>query len=266
MKEQIQALLGGAQVIGRNLVWLDETASTNTYAKQLALEGAEHGTAVMADTQTAGRGRMDRSFHSPKGKGLYLSVVLRPKAPLQRLMCVTALAGVAVCDAVETVCGLRPGMKWPNDPVLGGRKICGILTELVTPPEGSPVVILGIGVNVLHTEEDFPPELRPIASSLAMEVGRPVDRLQLAAEVLRRLEETDAALNSGDWGEALHRYRRDCVHLGKRIRLMGPGGPETVTALDVDERFGLVVLKENGEKTTVRSGEISVRGLFGYTE
>lgn len=266
MERLIRQYLGEPARVGKRLLYFQELASTNTYARELALAGAEDGTVILADGQTAGRGRMDRAFHSPGGKGLYLTVLLRPAAPVERLSCVTALAGVAVCDAAEAVCGVRPGLKWPNDPVLGGRKLSGILTELVLMPDGSPAVALGIGVNVLQTAEDFSPELRPIATSLFMELGRTVSRERLAAELLGRLEGACAALERGNWPDWTERYRRDCVHLGKQVRLIGPGGQETVTALDIDEGFGLIVKGADGEIRAVRSGEISVRGLFGYTD
>jgi len=253
-------------VIGSAMLRFDEIDSTNTCTKRLAMEGAADGTVVIADFQTAGRGRMGRSFQSPKGKGIYLSVLLRPDVPAERLASVTALAGIAVCDAVEEVCGIRPGLKWPNDPVLGKRKICGILTEAVTDPEGKPALILGIGINVLQTEEDFAPEIRPIATSLFAETGCPVSREELTKHLLERLEQAYLVLKTGDMSEWVRTYRTDCVHLGRKIWLIGPNGRETATALDVDESFGLVVAGEDGAVRTVRSGEISVRGLFGYAE
>lgn len=265
MEGKIRRFLGEPALVGKEILYFDELDSTNTCAKKLALDGAADGTVVVADFQTAGRGRMGRSFQSPRGKGLYLSVLLRPEGPAERLACVTALAGVAVCNAVERVCGVRPGLKWPNDPVLGSRKLCGILTELVMMPDGTPAVILGIGLNVLQEEGDFFPEIRPIATSLAMELGRSVSREELAAELLRQLEPAYAALNRGSWHPWVERYKQDCVHLGKQVRLIGSGGEETATAVDIDETFGLVVVGEDGQKRAVRSGEISVRGLFGYT-
>ena len=128
-ESEIRSHLGETRTVGRTLCCFPELDSTNNYAKALAQKGAPDGTAVIADRQTSGRGRMNRSFQSPKGKGIYLSVLLRPVLSPEHLPLVTALAGVALCDAVEKVCGARPGLKWPNDPVLNGRKLCGILTE-----------------------------------------------------------------------------------------------------------------------------------------
>jgi len=252
----------------RDLRCFDTIDSTNTYARQIALEGAADRTAVIADCQTAGRGRMGRSFQSPRGKGVYLSVLFRPDLPPERLMPVTALAGLVVCDAVERLCGVRPGLKWPNDPVLGNRKLCGVLTEMALEGETGRVqhLVVGIGINVLHTPEDFQEEVAEIATSLQMELGKSVSRSRLTALLLEELDRVYEALRSGNLEAYLASYRRDCVNLGKTVQLIGPEGRETVTAVDVDEAFGLVVRTPEGDEKTVRSGEVSVRGLYGYVE
>ena len=266
MREKIRACLGSVAVIGRELEWFECIDSTNTYLKRKALDGAPDGLVAVADYQRAGRGRMDRTFQSPVGKGIYLSVLLRPDLPPERILPVTALAGVAVCNAVERICGVRPGLKWPNDPVLGNKKLCGVLTELVADPERGLAVVLGIGINVLHRAEDFSPDVVAMATSLAMELGRQEDRTQLTAALLEELDGMYAALKSGDlscWREI---YRRDCVNLGRQVRLLAEESTETVTAVDIDPQFGLVIRCEDGREETVRSGEVSVRGLYGYVE
>lgn len=265
---EIRSFLEETAVVGRELQCFDEIDSTNNYAKRIALSGAPDGTVIVADCQTAGRGRMDRSFQSPKGKGIYLTALLRPELPPERLLPVTALAGVAVCAAVERVCGVRPGLKWPNDPVLGSRKLCGILTELSVEAETgrAQYLVLGIGVNVLQTAEDFTPEVAEVATSLAMALGRPVSRPALAAALIEELDRLYTALRAGDLSEYLAAYRRDCVNLGKAVQLISPAGRETVTAVGIDGDFGLVVRGADGEERAVRSGEVSVRGLYGYVE
>lgn len=265
---EIRSFLEETAVVGRELQCFDEIDSTNNYAKRIALSGAPDGTVIVADCQTAGRGRMDRSFQSPKGKGIYLTALLRPELPPERLLPVTALAGVAVCAAVERVCGVRPGLKWPNDPVLGSRKLCGILTELSVEAETgrAQYLVLGIGVNVLQTAEDFTPEVAEMATSLAMALGRPVSRPALAAALIEELDRLYTALRAGDLSEYLAAYRRDCVNLGKAVQLISPAGRETVTAVGIDGDFGLVVRGADGEERAVRSGEVSVRGLYGYVE
>ena len=257
------------QWAGRKLYCFDTTGSTNTDAKRLGEEGEPHGTVVTADLQTAGRGRMDRSFQSPRGKGVYLTALLRPNLPPERLLPVTAMAGVAVCGAVEELCGVRPGLKWPNDPVLGGKKLCGILTELSLEGETGRVqyLVLGIGVNVGQRLEDFSPEVAEMATSLSIALGRPVSRPALAAAEIRALDRLYADLLAGNLAPYLAAYRRDCVNLGKSVQLISPDGSrETAQALDVDNDFSLVVRTAAGEIRTVRSGEVSVRGMYGYIE
>ena len=251
---EIRRFLGETARVGRTLVCLAEVDSTNLRARQLAAEGAADGTVVVADRQTAGRGRLGRSFQSPGGQGIYLTALLRPDLPPERLSPVTAMAGVAVCRAVERLCGVSPGPKWPNDPVLDGKKLCGILTELSLEGETARVqeLVLGIGINVSQRPEDFTPEVREIATSLVQALGHAVSRPALAA---------------GETGPYLAEYRRRCVNLGRTVRLLRPdGGGETAEALDIDEEFGLVVRRPDGAVKTVRSGEVSVRGLYGYTE
>lgn len=266
---EIRSFLGRTAVVGRELRCFDELGSTNDYLKALPQADAPDGLAVTADSQTAGRGRMDRSFQSPKGAGVYLSVLLRPALPPDRLPPMTALAGVAVCAAVERACGVRPGLKWPNDPVLNGKKLCGILTEVSLEAETGRLqsMVLGIGINVSQRAEDFSPEVREVATSLLQELGEPVSRPRLAAALLEELDAAYAALLGGDLSAYLAAYRRDCVNLGRTVQLIPfAGGRETAEAVDIDEDFSLVVRGAGGEERTVRSGEVSVRGLWGYTE
>ena len=265
---EIRSFLGPTRLVGRELRCFEELDSTNNYLK--TLPEAPDGLAVTADSQTAGRGRMDRSFQSPKGQGMYLSVLLRPHLPPDRLPPVTALAGVSVCAAVERVCGVRPGLKWPNDPVLNGKKLCGILTEMSLEAETGRVqsLVLGIGINVSQGPEDFSPQVREMATSLGQALGKPVSRPRLTAALLEELDRTYAALLAGDLSAYLSAYRRDCVNLGKTVQLLpfGGGERETAQAVDIDEDFSLVVRGPDGKERTVRSGEVSVRGLYGYTE
>lgn len=260
------------QTLGRylegewNLHCMEEIDSTNTYLKCIAAEGAPHGTVAVANRQTGGRGRMGRSFQSPEGKGIYLSILLRPKLSPEEMMPVTALAAVAVCNAVEQVCGIRPKIKWTNDIVLGGKKLCGILTESVLGGDGQVMaLVIGVGINVHHRAEDFTEDVAAIATSLDAELGREISRPELAAALCRNLLALGERLG-GDYAAELAAYRRDCLNLGREVRLLWSGSQETVTAVDVDEQFGLVIRRADGTEDTVRSGEVSVRGLYGYVE
>lgn len=265
MEEIIRSLTEQNCIVGSELRCFPVLDSTNTLLKELALQGAADGTAVIAKHQTAGRGRMGRMFESPAGKGLYLSVLLRPKLPPERFLPVTALAAVAVCSAVEKLCGVRPGVKWPNDLVLGGKKLAGILTELVVDEDGRPGIVLGIGVNLFQKGEDFSPEVAQIATSLERE-GCPVVEEELTAAVLRELDRMYHALSAGDLESWYQQYCRDCVNLGKRVQLLSSGCRQDALALDVDEDFGLLVRLPDGTETVIRTGEVSVRGLYGYAE
>ena len=245
---------------------LEEIDSTNSYLKREALSGAPHGTVAVANSQNAGRGRMTRSFQSPPGKGVYLSILLRPQLPPEALMGVTGMTAVAVCSAVERTAGIRPKIKWTNDLVLNGRKLCGILTELAVEGETglTQSLVIGAGVNVSHTPEDFGPEVAGMATSLAQE-GYAVSRSALAAAMIEELGRLGEALG-GEIGPWVDAYRRDCITLGKPVRLLWTGGQEEALALDIDDQFGLLVRMPDGSEKTVRTGEVSVRGLYGYTE
>lgn len=245
------------------ILCLEETGSTNTLLKGMALEGAPSGTVVIAHRQTAGKGRLGRSFHSPEGLGLYLSVLLRPRCAPEAVMCATGMTAAAVCRAVEKTCAARPGIKWVNDLVLGGKKLCGILAETVMTEEGL-ALILGVGVNVHHGEADFPPEVACLATSLARE-GFPASRSALAGALIGEMLELEKALG-GDVSRWVEFYRARCVNIGRDVRLLWSDQCRRARALDVDGRFGLVVRYENGEQETLRTGEVSVRGLYGYTE
>lgn len=240
----------------------DSLDSTNVRAKAMALEGAPHGTVIIADHQTAGRGRLGRRFHSPAGSGIYMSIILRPECPPTALMHLTCAVAIAVCDGVEDALGVRPGIKWINDLVSGGKKLAGILTELHIAP-GSGLVdhaIVGIGLNCNQRPEDFPPELRDIACSAAMITGKPVDREVLIRAIIQRIRTIDLEQKA----DILHRYRKDCVTLGKEVAVIRGDTMRNGTALDVDENGALVVRFSDGHLEAVDSGEVSVRGLWGY--
>lgn len=243
----------------------DTLDSTNTQCRRLAAEGAMSAV-VTADCQTAGRGRMGRSFQSPPGLGLYLSVLWRAGLRADTLPMITPLAAVAVCRAVESVCALHCGIKWPNDLVLGGRKVCGILTESAFRPAGTPDwVVVGIGVNVSQTAADFSPDVAAMATSLRTESGREVSRDALARALVGELTELhdrvlpDPALWRAD-------YCARCVNVGQRVRLERGGQVRDAAAEGIDPYYGLTVRYDDGTSETLRGGEVSVRGLYGYSE
>lgn len=247
------------------LICLDTVDSTNNYAKTLAMRAAAERTAITADEQTGGRGRLGRSFQSPKGKGIYLTMLFRPDISPARAATLTACTAVAVCEGIEAAVGISPGIKWTNDIVLGDKKLCGILTEMALEGETGALqyIVTGIGINVNHTPEDFSPEVRPIAASLRQQLGRPVPRGRLCACVINALDDMYSDWLSGG-GDHRERYRRRCLTLGKPVRILRGDQAREAFAEDIDDDFGLIVRYPDGHRETVSSGEVSVRGLYGY--
>lgn len=244
-----------------SLELLSETDSTNTYAKERARLGAEHFHTVIAERQTCGRGRLGRSFYSPKGTGLYMTVILRPEGfTEERTRSLTTMAAVAVCEAIEAVCGKEAVIKWVNDVFADGKKVCGILTEASFSLEESRLqyAIVGIGVNILAPKDGFPPELSDIAGAV-FETDTADARCRLCAEILNRfsfyLEKDDTSYAD--------EYRKRCFVIGKRVTVHSLGSDEVkaATAIDVDDRCRLCVEYENGERELLSSGEISVRPI-----
>ena len=242
-----------------------EVGSTNTLLKQMAAEGAAAGTVLIADRQTAGRGRLGRSFLSPGGVGVYLSALIRPNCAPTALMHLTCAVAVAMCDAVENAFGFRPGIKWTNDLVVGNKKLGGILTELGLDPKTGMVdhAILGIGINCGQTESDFDESIRSMATSVRMVTGQNASRERLIAGMVKALEAMDKALLSSP-AAILERYRADCITLGQDVSILRGDEVRHGRALDIDAEGGLIVRYDSGETGTVTSGEVSVRGLYGY--
>lgn len=243
-----------------SVLYFDSIDSTNTRAKLLAAQGAPQGTVLIAGHQTGGRGRLGRSFSSPGGMGVYMSVILRPNCPPAELMHLTCAVAVAMCDAVEASAHFRPGIKWTNDLVFQGRKLAGILTELGISPQGLvDYAVIGVGLNCCQKASDFPEEIRNMAGSLAMISGKEIDRSRVAAAMIEALRHMDLADRSMD------RYRADCITLGRDVSLVKADGTVRYGyALDIDAEGALIVRFPDGSLETVNSGEVSVRGMYGY--
>ena len=259
-EEGIRACLSKGSPV-RGVVCLASVDSTNTYAKGLALSGGTHGTLVAADRQTAGRGRRGRSFFSPPGTGLYISLILRPRIELERFQTVTIAAAVAVCRTIESLTCRRPRIKWVNDIYLDGtnglegadgeeRKICGILTEAVSDVESGAIesVVVGIGLNV--STRDFAPDLARVAGSL---FPGSVSRNRLAAGIAERLLDCQERL--GD-PELIREYRDRSLLLGRGVCFIRDGAECRGVALDIDAQGCLLLREEGGTVVTLRSGEV----------
>lgn len=231
--------------------------STNKTAKELAVAGAEHGTVVIADCQTMGRGRYSRSFFSPSG-GLYMSMVLRPEGlHFANPTAVTAFAAVSVCEAIERVSQKVPSIKWVNDIFIDGKKVSGILTEAVTDFEsgGLDWVVLGIGINVHIRTEDFPGDLQSSATSVYPDEGVPGVRNKLSAEIINRILGCETVPSER---EIFQKYKKRLMILGKKVTVLQNQTEYQATAMDIDSVGHLIVKNENGEIMTLSSGEIRI--------
>lgn len=262
MKQQIISHLPGEHPWQNHIHWFDSIDSTNTRAKELAFSGAPHGTVLIADHQTAGRGRMGRSFQSPVGVGIYMSVILRYACSPLELMHLTCATAVAACDAVERAMGLRPGIKWTNDLVYEKRKLAGILTEMLTFPNET-VAIVGIGINCCQRQTDFDESIRSFAGSLAMITGQEVDRAKVTASLVEAIFKMDKTMLTGK--EAMMQaYQQNCVTVGKDISVVRSDEVRHGHALGVDSDGALLVRFPDGHMEAIQSGEVSIRGMYGY--
>ena len=240
---------------------LEEVSSTNTVCKELAEQGGPEGTVVIARRQTAGKGRLGRSFSSPAGTGLYMSILLRPTFSAEESLSITTAAAVAVAGAVEAVTGKNAMIKWVNDVYLDGYKICGILTEASIDFEtgGLRYAVLGIGVNVEVPEGGFPEELRDIAGALYERDAPPETRTVLAAEILNRFFDFYQNLTDRPF---LPEYRRRSLLTGRKVTLVRGNTKQTGTVLGVDEEARLQVRLESGEEAVFSAGEVTVEKDF----
>lgn len=246
-------------VIGRTLTIYPETDSTNTRLKQLAAEGAPEGTVVLADRQTGGKGRMGRSFCSPAGNGIYMSVLLRPRLPVEKIQLVTILAALSVAEALRESAAVDARIKWVNDILVNGKKICGILTEGSFAGETGELdyLVVGIGVNIGSTAA-FPEEVRQITTAVNEESGRQVGRCELTAAILSRFEQNYYLLTANA-SQLIARYKQLLCMLGQDITVISARENYRAVAVDISPMGGLIVRRGTGELLELHSGEISTR-------
>lgn len=241
--------------LGRKIDVFKTIDSTNNFAKSLAQLGAVHGTAVIAEVQTQGRGRIGREFYSPVGMGIYMSVILRPKLSADESLLITSCAAVAVAEAIEKISGVECRIKWVNDIFAGGKKLCGILTEASVNVEqgGLEYAVIGLGVNVQNVA--FPGNLADIATSIRMESGMSVSRSVLAAEILNCLEERLETIRDKSF---LEEYRRRSNVIGKQIEVSHGDVSEEMFCTGIDEIGRLLVRDGSGAEKALTSGTIRI--------
>ncbi len=243
--------------LGRNIDIFKSIDSTNNFAKSLAQLGAEHGTTVIAEVQTQGRGRMGRPYYSPLGMGIYMSVILRPRLSVEHSLLITSCVAVAVAEAIENVTGIDCKIKWVNDIFAGNKKLCGILTEASVNVEqgGLEYAVAGIGVNVQNVT--FPKNISDTATSIFMETKENVSRSQLIAEILNCLEDKLEAVNEPSF---IDEYRKRSNIIGKRIEVTHNDKTTSMTCLGIDELGKLLVRLDCGEEKALTSGSIQLAG------
>lgn len=243
---------------GFALEYSEEIDSTNNRARALAEAGCDEWTVVLAESQTAGRGRMGKQFYSPKGGGIYMSVVVRPDCEVQYANMLTLAAAAAVAEAVEAVCGTEAKIKWVNDIFVGTKKVCGILTEASVGLEEQRLryAVVGIGINVAPPPGGFPEELQDIATSIFDTPCLESVRAPLVAEILRRFRAYAEALVARRYMES---YRSHLMVLGREVTLIGPKTREYVRVLDLTNDGALIVEDDNGQRRAINSGEVSLR-------
>ncbi len=234
--------------------------STNTEAKRKALEGAAHGTVIISEEQTSGRGRLGRDFFSPPQSGIYLSIILKPKLNIANSILITTAASTAVCSAIDEFTDIKPQIKWVNDIYIGDKKVCGILTEAVTDFESGNIesIVLGIGLNVKTDENDFPEDLRNIASSVFKTNESFSNRNKLAAEIINNILNMFETLENREF---LKMYKERSFVIGRNIKYKRNNEWTEAFAKDIDDNGGLVVVLNDGQIDVLNSGEISVRRL-----
>ena len=262
MKESIMKNLN-TKWAGQNIVWFDRTDSTNVQIRRLAEEGAPHGTLAIADMQDGGKGRRGRSWMSPAGEGFWMSILLRPEIQAISASMLTLVMALAAEKGIREATGLSSLIKWPNDLVLNKKKICGILTEMSTDQMEIKYVIVGIGINV--GQKEFPEELKKSGTSLYLETGESYDRSLIVAKIMEALEEYyEEFVKTEDMSGLLELYNEKLVNRGQEVCVLAPSGDFRGIARGINETGGLMVELEDGSLTEVISGEVSVRGVYGY--
>lgn len=249
--------------LGENIFYRDTMDSTNTQAKRMGENDAPDGTLVITECQTAGKGRRGRSWVSPTGVNCYFTILLRPEVPANRASMITLIAAMALARAVKEVTGLDTMIKWPNDVIANGRKLCGILTESSTDLEYINYLVVGIGVNCNQAE--FPEEIKDVASSICLETGKKVNRCQLLGSFLNHFEVYyETFLQTEDLSQLEVEYNHLLVNRNREVKIIEKDRERVLTAIGIDKNGALLVKDAQGNQEAIISGEVSVRGLYGY--
>ncbi len=256
LADDLLARLGDRSIIGRDIQVFEQTTSTNDIVEKLARDGVREGVAVFAEAQTKGRGRLGRNWLSPSRKGLWFSVLLRPRLHPQEATRLTICSATALRRAIAGLTGLTPEIKWPNDILIKGRKVAGILTELSAETDQVRHLILGIGVDVNQSRDDFPAELREVVTSLRIESGRPLPRPDLAVAILRELNTVYDRLKADKFDEIADEWEAHCSTLGRQIVLRTGDREVRGRAESLSEDGSLLLRTEHGRLESVTGGDV----------
>ncbi len=248
---------------GKPVCFYEELGSTNLQAKLDAENGAKEGTLIVADMQTAGRGRRGRSWSSPPGTNVYFTLILKPDFSVELASMVTLVMGLAVAEGIRETCGLEARIKWPNDIVVNGKKVCGMLAEMSTEREFIHYVVMGVGINV--GRQDFSTEIAQTAACLEQERGYPVPRAEIIVNVMKAFEGYyEIFCRDGNLAGLLERYNGMLAGKDGEVRVLDPKGEYRGISRGINSTGELLVEREDGAVEAVYAGEVSVRGIYGY--
>lgn len=262
MKTELLSKFQNTKWIGKELIYLDSVDSTNNKIKELAKLGYVNGTIVVADKQTAGRGRRGRVWESPEGTSIYMSALLRPQIEPSHASMLTLVAALAVSEAITKLTDAQVKIKWPNDIVMNGKKICGILTEMSVLPDGDFYIVVGIGINAYA--EDFPEEIRNVATSIFLQTGKKVNRADLVECVWEKFEEYyEIFQKTENLEQLMDGYNKKLANIDQQVKVLDPADEFEGIAKGITEK-GELIVDTKEERKLISSGEVSVRGIYGY--
>lgn len=256
IRDEIKARLK-TQIMGQNIVSFEELDSTNDTATQLAEDGVQEGTCVIAESQRHGRGRLGRLWHSPKKSGIWCSLILRPKLAPTGASLLTLITALSVVRTIKKVCHLEAKIKWPNDVLLKGKKVCGILSEMSSEPDQIRFVVLGVGINVNQEQNEFPKELQKSATSLLAQSGKRISRIDFLCAFLTELEKLTFSLHQ-DSKKILNEVKSNCDTLNRHVEIKIGEQLVTGRALDLDFDGALLLRQANGHVEKVYSGDLQL--------
>jgi BirA family biotin operon repressor/biotin-[acetyl-CoA-carboxylase] ligase len=256
--DDLLARLGRTKVIGRDIQVFEQTTSTNDVMEKIARDGVKEGVVVFAESQTKGRGRLGRKWISPERKGLWFSVLLRPDLRPQETTQLTVASATALRRAIESETGLKAEIKWPNDILIGGKKVAGILTELSAELDRVKHVILGIGIDVNLDAGEFPPELKKTATSLKIKTGEIISRAELAAVILRELDFDYSRICADKFAAVADEWEENCATIGKNVTVQIGERKIRGRAESLDDDGALLLRTEHGHLERITGGDVTL--------